>query len=525
MSRAVLRSLRAWPAVALVIVACSVVNNPDEPIDPAAVGGNGQGANIPLSCGDGVVQDPETCDDGGFSSGCDNDCTPAECGDGVVNALAGEACDGALPSAECDIDCTPVACGDGEANDAAGEVCDDGNTLSDDGCDDQCAVEGTCSAPVAFPLDEPVAGFFDGWLEAGIAGGPNQVPASSCGSGTAGGGSDRVYSIEIAQPGPLYITAYADFDVALRLTTAACDPGQQLADGLGDGCSNAGGDSVIEELRYFHLDNGTYFLHVDGAEEDAAGTFTLHVQSFTGTSCADLINRYADLPSGAYGVDPDGPGSDNPFGVYCDMDADVGLRGWALVARFSNADEKNWMLDTGEWWYSKVTPAGSPFSRSENADMISPAFANLVGSYLRISRTDNPNDFYLGRISCLSGRSVREMLFDFGGPTSWGPDTVAGSCSASYANNFAATGGFAQAQCAGDIGNSTGFNFFAHRTIDSAVISIGGVGSACGYADHGIGVTAADTNQFADTTTENDFGDSSSSSGAPSSYALNMWVR
>src|SRR5688572_18688025 len=160
---AVTKVLRALAFATTVMVGCSVVNNPDDPIDPAAVGGQGQGANIPLSCGDGVVQDPETCDDGGFSAGCDNDCTPAECGDGVANALAGEACDGMGATAECDADCTLPACGDGEANDAADEVCDDGNTLSGDGCDEQCAVEGTCSAPVAFPLDEPVAGFFDGW--------------------------------------------------------------------------------------------------------------------------------------------------------------------------------------------------------------------------------------------------------------------------------------------------------------------------------------------------------------------------
>ena len=35
--------------------------------------------------------------------------------------------------------------------------------------------------------------------------------------------------------------------------------------------------------------------------------------------------------------------------AYCDITVD--RKGWTLIARFSNNDNKNWMLDDGSWWY------------------------------------------------------------------------------------------------------------------------------------------------------------------------------
>lgn len=45
------------------------------------------------SCGNGIVEDGESCDEGGPSVLCDGDCTPAACGDGVINPAASEACE------------------------------------------------------------------------------------------------------------------------------------------------------------------------------------------------------------------------------------------------------------------------------------------------------------------------------------------------------------------------------------------------------------------------------------------------
>src|SRR5690606_27722391 len=95
-------------------------------------------------CGNGVVEEGEACDDAGASATCDADCTPAECGDGVVNNAAGEACDTSGQSANCDADCTLAECGDGVLNAAAGEECDDANSIDDDFCSNTC-VSASCT--------------------------------------------------------------------------------------------------------------------------------------------------------------------------------------------------------------------------------------------------------------------------------------------------------------------------------------------------------------------------------------------
>jgi cysteine-rich repeat protein len=103
-------------------------------------------------CGDGIVEGDESCDDEGESVDCNDDCTPAICGDGVINVTAEEQCDDGAPSASCDDDCSSVVCGDGTHNALAGEQCDgtdldgascegegfDGGVL---GCSSSCLVD------------------------------------------------------------------------------------------------------------------------------------------------------------------------------------------------------------------------------------------------------------------------------------------------------------------------------------------------------------------------------------------------
>lgn len=71
---------------------------------------NGNGMCIFITCGDGMANGPETCDDGNLidDDGCDANCTITACGNGVRTS---------------------------------GEVCDDGNTTDSDGCSSTCSVE------------------------------------------------------------------------------------------------------------------------------------------------------------------------------------------------------------------------------------------------------------------------------------------------------------------------------------------------------------------------------------------------
>ncbi|KNC51325.1 uncharacterized protein AMSG_12067 [Thecamonas trahens ATCC 50062] len=113
----------------------------------------------------------EVCDEGGVHTvSCDADCTAPSCGDGMVNAAAGEECDTAVTSSlfcsptcksinvvcgdgvvapgedcdtgrvatsQCDPDCTFAVCGDGYVNSAAGEECD-----STAACSSTCRISG-----------------------------------------------------------------------------------------------------------------------------------------------------------------------------------------------------------------------------------------------------------------------------------------------------------------------------------------------------------------------------------------------
>ena len=95
-----------------------------------------------LSCGNGITDPPELCDDGDQDSGdgCDTNCTPTACGNGVLTDT--EACDdGNLVAGDgCDAACKKEICGDGVID--FGEECDDANTTSGDGCDANCRVTG-----------------------------------------------------------------------------------------------------------------------------------------------------------------------------------------------------------------------------------------------------------------------------------------------------------------------------------------------------------------------------------------------
>ncbi len=101
---------------------------------------NGDGCDLNCiveTCGNGVIQINEDCDDGNDipGDGCDN-CVGERCSNGIVNF--GEECDdGNLVSGDgCTFRCTTEFCGDGVVNNSGSEACDDGGESAT--CDADC---------------------------------------------------------------------------------------------------------------------------------------------------------------------------------------------------------------------------------------------------------------------------------------------------------------------------------------------------------------------------------------------------
>jgi cysteine-rich repeat protein len=95
-----------------------------------------------LTCGDGVVEAKEQCDDGNAddTDACLSNCMTATCGDGVTQTGV-EACDdgNGVDTDACLSTCAVAACGDGVTQ-AGVEACDDGNDVDTDGCLSSCAL-------------------------------------------------------------------------------------------------------------------------------------------------------------------------------------------------------------------------------------------------------------------------------------------------------------------------------------------------------------------------------------------------
>ena len=88
------------------------------------------------TCGNGVVEGTEECDDGSLNSdtvgACRTSCVVSICGDGVKEGTEG--CDDGEETSTCNANCSISSCGDGVRNTSAGEACDDANDDDSDGC-------------------------------------------------------------------------------------------------------------------------------------------------------------------------------------------------------------------------------------------------------------------------------------------------------------------------------------------------------------------------------------------------------
>eukprot|EP00795_Rhopilema_esculentum_P011500 gene11500-21717_t len=219
--------------------------------------------------------------------------------------------------------------------------------------------------------------------------------------------------------------------------------------------------------------------------------------------------------------------SGSTFYAYCHMSAG----GWTLIARFSNADAKNWMQSSGSFWYDQGE-FGSTTSPSTNADMINRAFFDTAGNDIKLSRSDSSTHYVLlygGNCfsSAVTFRGKMSSYGNFRNNAVWLPtnDGCRGSCTITSYGSVSGVAGFSQYSCSGDLKPSNTLGFWCHySTGDGAVLMIGGGGSACGRADHGVGITEANTPKFADSTPNYDFGDNADYAQA-TTYALNLWIR
>ncbi len=301
--------------------------------------------------------------------------------------------------------------------------------------------------------------------------------------------------------------------------------GEQCDDGnakSGDGCTagcqkNVCGDGVlwpgVEQCDDGNTKDG------DGCDPKCKGGLL---------SCRHWFDLAGAKKTGPYLIDPDGPGPGKPFQVFCDMTTNGG--GWTLIARFANKDATNWMHDSGEWWYTRTAAVGTPLSRSENADMYSPAFHSVKGKEMRLSRTSNPTDIGLlvTKNNCLADKTFRAKITGYGNFQNggvWGNNSVKGTCDFTLGSNWSSTNGFKYATCAGNIGGANKIGFWSDWSSgDGAVMMIGGGGNNCARADHGIGVTEANAASFKfNASGEDDFGTNGTNHN--DGYALNLWVR
>ena len=213
--------------------------------------------------------------------------------------------------------------------------------------------------------------------------------------------------------------------------------------------------------------------------------------------------------------------------AYCDMSNG----GWTLIARFSNADSKNWMSTSGNFWYDRLTYFGYTVSTNSNRDMISKAFWEVKANEFKITRSDDSSHTALLQTTsnCLSGGTFRSKITSYGNFRNgavWASDQCRGNCRVRYGGQYKSTNGFEKYSCSSGIQSSNYIGFWCDWSGgDGAVMMIGGGGSGCDRADHGIGITEENEAKFGSgTLPEYDFGYSADDSQT-SRYSLNLWVR
>ncbi|KAL9962302.1 hypothetical protein ACROYT_G031390 [Oculina patagonica] len=287
----------------------------------------------------------------------------------------------------------------------------------------------------------------------------------------------------------------------------------------------------VLSIRDFSVeDTGSYVCTASNKVGKDTASTTLGIQRKPVNSCEEVVTKYSARSSGSYEL----TATFFRYLAYCDITVD--RKGWTLIARFSNIDNKNWMNDTGYWWYDQELANGTTTDPSINTDMISPAFWLVGGSEFKITRSDDPSHTPLLQTTsdCLAGQTFRSKITsygDFRNGKVWASDQCLGSCTVQYGGQYKSTDGFQQAECSGNIQSANKIGFWCDWSYDGSVMMIGGGGKNCSRADHGIGITETDEASFVvSSQPEHDFGyqpgqGTQTVSTASKSYSLNLWTR
>lgn len=182
-------------------------------------------ATAPAVCDNGIVESPETCDDGNTTSGdgCSSTC--------VIEV--GYTCP--KPGARCTL---IQYCGDGTLNGV--EQCDDGNRTPGDCCDGNCQREPNCTCITPTPALVPPKQLCSSTM---ICGDGKRTGTEACDDGNTTGGNGCSADCTTVEPG---YTCPSTGGTCTAVATAACgnavlEAGEFCDDGntkSGDGCSS-----------------------------------------------------------------------------------------------------------------------------------------------------------------------------------------------------------------------------------------------------------------------------------------------